>query len=483
MAIGLSFALMAGGAFAGDQAERPTGADQMQRAAREEAEREGTDKDGKSSAVPKTQEDAPLKDAKRPVPDYDGRGPRPTTFGEGALWVPRIIASPLYLTTKYVIAAPFGALLTTAEKNNWPNWLYNFFTFGEDHEAGWIPLVLYDFGLRPTVGVYFFWNRAFSRSNALTASVAFGGTDWFAFGLSVSRRISKSTGIVLNGGFTRRPDALFYGIGPSSNDAFQSRYSFQRVEGAAALEWHPAPWSLIRTSVGVRDFKFRTGTCCSDPSVSDRVRLLQYPAPPGFDVPYTVLLGRAEVAFDSRPPRPHSQTGARVGFNVEEDVGTTNAPHSWIRYGGTIGGFWDVTGTARVLSLSVITTFVDPTGGNGNNIPFPELATLGGTEPFVGFLAGRLFDRSAIAVQLRYEWPIWAFLDGELHVATGNVFGPHLDGLRAGLMRLSTGLGFRTVRSNALPGFELLVGLGTETFDSGMRVSSFRFALGSTYGF
>jgi outer membrane protein assembly factor BamA len=240
---------------------------------------------------------------------------------------------------------------------------------------------------------------------------------------------------------------------------------------------------LIRTSVGVRDFKFRTGSCCSDPAVVERVRQGQYPAPPGFDQPYTVLLGRAELAVDSRPPRPHSQTGARLALNVEEDVGTTNAPHSWIRYGGTVGGFWDVTGTARVLSLSVITTFVDPTGGNSNNIPFPELATLGGAEPFVGFLAGRLYDRSAFAIQLRYEWPIWAWLDGELHVATGNVFGPHLDGFRAGLMRLSTGIGFRSIRSSALPGFELLVGLGTETFDSGTRVSSFRFAFGSTYGF
>jgi hypothetical protein len=480
-AVALFFALVAGAALAAEETKtkRPTPAEQMQRAAREVAESEGLEQESKSSTA-ETQKDAPLRDAKRPVPDYDGRGPRPTTFGEGALWVPRILASPLYLTTKYVIAAPLGALLTTAEKNDWPTWLYNFFTFGEEHQAGWFPLFFYDFGLRPTVGIYFFWNRAFSRSNSLAATVAFGGTDWIAFGLSAGRKVSKRTAIVLSGSFLRRPDALFYGIGPRSNSDFQSRYPFQRVEGAAALEWQPARWSLLRASVGVRDVKFRNGSCCGDPSVATRVRLGQFPAPPGFDQPYTVLLGRTELAFDSRLPRPAPQSGARLALNVEEDVGTTNTPHSWIRYGGVISGFWDVTGTARVLSLSLFTTLVDPTGGN--SIPFTELATLGGSEPFVGFLYGRLYDRSAIAAQLRYEWPIWAFIDGELQVAIGNVFGRHLDGLRAGLMRLSTGIGFRSVRGTG-PGVELLVGFGTETFDSGTRVSSFRFALGSTYGF
>jgi hypothetical protein len=131
--------------------------------------------------------------------------------------------------------------------------------------------------------------------------------------------------------------------------------------------------------------------------------------------------------------------------------------------------------------LSLVTNFVDRTSGT-SDVPFTELAMLGGAEPFVGFLTGRLVDQSAIAAQLRYEWPIWAFMDGEINVAVGNVFGKHLDGLRAGLMRLSSGLGFRSTRS-AGPGFEFLVGIGTEPFDTGFRVSSFRFVVGSTYGF
>jgi hypothetical protein len=157
-----------------------------------------------------------VEEEKRAVPDYDGRGPKPSSVGRAALWVPRIIVSPLYLTTRYVIAAPLGAFVTTAEKHHWPTLLIDFFTFGEDHEAGLIPLVLYDFGLRPTVGLYFFWDRAFSKANSFRASVAYGGSNWVAFGVSAGRKISNRVSISLSAGLSRRPDAPFYGIGPAA---------------------------------------------------------------------------------------------------------------------------------------------------------------------------------------------------------------------------------------------------------------------------
>jgi hypothetical protein len=420
-----------------------------------------------------------VEEEKRAVPDYDGRGPKPSSVGRAALWVPRIIVSPLYLTTRYVIAAPLGAFVTTAEKHHWPTLLIDFFTFGEDHEAGLIPLVLYDFGLRPTVGLYFFWDRAFSKANSFRASVAYGGSNWVAFGVSAGRKISNRVSISLSAGLSRRPDAPFYGIGPSSPNDFESRYSYQRIDAASAVEWRPARPSLLRATVGVRDFRFRSGSCCNDPSVTTRIALGEFPPPPGFGQPYTAVFGRGEFVIDSRQPRPRSQSGARLALNVEEDIDTLNTPHSWIRYGGTLAGFWDITGEARVLSLSVTTIFVNPTAGGPT--PFTELATLGGGQPFVGYLYGRLVDRSAIAAQLRYEWPVWAFLDGELHAAVGNVFGEHLRGIRAGLMRLSTGIGVRSTRGTG-PSFEFLVGLGTEPFDTGFRVSSFRLVFGSTYG-
>ena len=83
---------------------------------------------------------------------------------------------------------------------------------------------------------------------------------------------------------------------------------------------------------------------------------------------------------------------------------------------------------------------------------------------------------------LQYQWPIGVWLDGAMHVATGNVFGAGLQGIDPKLFRLSSGIGLRT---NSSPDnqLELLVGFGTDTFSEGTRVSSFRLAIGATHGF
>src|SRR4051812_45126703 len=77
----------------------------------------------------------------RPTPDYDGRGPKPTTAGDVALWVPRLVLSPLYLTSEYLVRRPLGVLITTAEQKQWASALTDLFTFGPDHGVGFVPLV------------------------------------------------------------------------------------------------------------------------------------------------------------------------------------------------------------------------------------------------------------------------------------------------------------------------------------------------------
>jgi hypothetical protein len=64
----------------------------------------------------------------------------------------------------------------------------------------------------------------------------------------------------------------------------------------------------------------------------------------------------------------------------------------------------------------------------------------------------------------------------------GNVFGEHLDGFRFERLRWSGALG---VESNGAPdsAFQFLLGAGSETFESGGKIDSFRFAVGATHGF
>src|SRR3954469_13802252 len=97
---------------------------------------------------------------KRQLPDYGNRGKDPVTVGDVALWVPRIILSPVYLVTEYGIRWPLGHVIAAAERAKVPELLYNFFFFGPQHSAGIAPVGFVDFGFRPSVGLYAFWDNA-----------------------------------------------------------------------------------------------------------------------------------------------------------------------------------------------------------------------------------------------------------------------------------------------------------------------------------
>src|SRR5690606_16142816 len=147
-------------------------------------------------------------------PDYDAVSD-PVTAGEAGLWVPRVLLSPPYPGSEYVVRRPLGHVGTTAEKNQWPALLVDFFTFGPERKAGVIPTGIIDFGLRPSVGLYFFWNEFLAENNALRARAATGGHDWWWFQLTDRLEVLPGHDIALRGEFSTRPDRVFTGLGPS----------------------------------------------------------------------------------------------------------------------------------------------------------------------------------------------------------------------------------------------------------------------------
>ena len=47
----------------------------------------------------------------RPLPDYEGRPPPAPSAGDVALWIPRVIFSPVYFVSEFLIRRPIGALI------------------------------------------------------------------------------------------------------------------------------------------------------------------------------------------------------------------------------------------------------------------------------------------------------------------------------------------------------------------------------------
>ena len=404
---------------------------------------------------------APAPSPKRELPDYDNRGPEPTTAGDVLIWIPRILFAPIYFVTEYVLRWPLGVGISAAERSDLPREIYDFFIFGPDHKAGIAPIGFIDFGFNPSVGIFAFWDDAFEKGH----NIRFHGTAWTGGWLAgvLQDRIPIGAKDSLNLNFVgiRRPDYVFYGIGPRTREGYKSRYGEDRLEANALFDIPLWRESRIQASSGIRDASIYHGHFSGDPSLEVHAARGVFPIPYGFGRGYTAQTNSLLAAFDTRVPRPAPGSGVRIEASGEQGSDVRRTPDSgWIRYGASAAGFLDLDGHNRVLSLSVTAKFVDPLGHSP--IPFTELVSLGGNEPMRGFYPGRLVDRSATTATLHYRWPIWVWLDGSLQAAVGNVFGDHLDGWKASLMRFSGAVGIESVGTpdNSL---EVLLGMGSET--------------------
>jgi hypothetical protein len=425
---------------------------------------------------------------KRPLPDYDGRGGPHQTPGQKALWVPRILLSPLYFVSEFVIRRPLGAAITAAEKAELPTALYDFFAFGPDHKAGVVPIAFLEFGFKPSVGLYAFWDDAGFKGHQLRLRGSTWGASWLS-GTATERFVfSERSDITLNATATRRPDYAFFGIGPDSHQNDMMRYRADWVDARAEVRTGFWSSSMLEAGAGYRGYSFhdtdfgadKRGTDDYEPSVAEEARAGRIPYPPGFLDGYRAPFGRGRLILDSRNPKG-SATGVRVELTGEQGVDLKNSPSSgWLRYSGSLGAFLDLGDSGRVIGLSLTTIMSDQLGQRP--VPLTELVTLGGTDLMPGFRPGRLYDRSAVVATLRYSWPIWIWLNGSLQGSVGNVFGEHLSGFRAERNRLSGALG---IESNASRDsvFQAVIGFGSETFESGGKIDSLRIAVGARRGF
>jgi hypothetical protein len=418
-------------------------------------------------------------DPKRDAPDYDGRGNTDTDADSWALWIPRVALSPLYLANEYVVRRPLGGLVTVAERHHWVNAVSDFFTFGPRNNYLVAPTALFDFGLLPSVGVYFAGDGAWAAGNTIRLHAATWGADW----ISATARDrftwnAGTTSLAARVDFRREADLLFFGVGPDVTSATRSRYGLQRFDAGLTFGQRLFGESALALSSGVRAIGYRAGDCCGDPSLDARIADGSLAMPAGYGMSYTTLYQRAELALDTRAPRPATATGGYLQMHAETDLDLRN-DRSWIEYGAILGVALDLQRRQRTVKVQLAVDSADPL--RGDLVPFNELASLGGSL-MPGFVAGWMTGRSTVAAQLGYSWPVWMWLDGQARFSMGNAFGSHLDGFTADKLRLSADLGVTSVGKRD-QGFEVLLGVGTETLEQGAGITSVRLSFGSRKGF
>jgi hypothetical protein len=418
-------------------------------------------------------------DPKRSAPDYDGRGNTDTDADSWALWIPRVALSPLYVVNEYVVRRPLGGLVTVAERRHWVNAIWDLFTFGSSNNYVIAPTALFDFGLLPSVGLYFAGDGVWAAGNTIRLHAATWGVDWV--NATARDRMTWNGGATALGArvdFKREADLLFFGVGPDATSATRSRYGLQRFDTGVSFEQQLFGESALALSAGVRAIGYRAGNCCGDPSLDARVADGSLAIPAGYGMSYTTLYQRAELALDTRAPRPATATGGYLQLHAENDVDVRNH-RSWIAYGATVGAAVDLRSRQRTVKVQLAVDCVDPM--RGDVVPFNELASPAGSL-MPGFVAGWMTGRSAAAAQVGYSWPVWMWLDGQARFSIGNAFDRHLSDLAGDKLRLSADLGLTSVGKRD-QGLEVLFGVGTETLEHGAGITSVRLSFGSRKGF
>jgi hypothetical protein len=385
---------------------------------------------------------------------------------------------PFYAVHEYVIRKPIGAFVTHAEHDHWADTIEGVFTFGPEGNNVIYPTALFDFGLLPSVGVFYGGNDFLVKDNQLRLHFATWGVPWLAATAADRYQIDKHDYVEARFDFKRSEDNIFFGIGPDVRDGTISRYGLERFETSASYKHKFEGESKIGVRTGVHRISFVDGGCCGNPTVSQQIAAGVFPTPPDFGETYATAFGGVDLTLDTRDPRPAPASGAylHVYGNGNFDMHETR---SWAQYGGDIGASVDLTGHQRVLKMQLALGFVDQL--QGDSIPFTEYAVLGG-ELMPGFIPGWMTGLSTAAAQIGYTWPVWLGLDAQTRFTMGNAFDHHLAGLVPGELRMSWDIGLTTstVRDQ---GFEVLFGLGTETLDQGAGITSVRVAFGSRQGF
>lgn len=453
----------------------------------DEAESTETPESGEAESTESAGKAKRGKVTKRPLPDYDGRdvaNPRQRR----ALWVPRVALAPLYGLWEYGFRTPVGKTVTAIEKGDIPKHTRTLLTMGSGGALLVYPTAMFDFGLRPSIGVSVNVDGPPGGVGRSRIAFAFGGKRWWLFTAKqrffFSRRpFENRTWTASNASFgfhfEQRPDHVFRGIG--SDHGPQTRFFRERLGTEVGLELVFGTLDGLSTFVRAERNRFGPGGIRRNPSIEEEYDVADPRVAPGFETGYQAVTFGGRLALDSREQRPGNGTGARLEPSVEAVAELSSDGFAAIRAGVEAALFADLGGN-RVVGVRLWTQIVEPLR-SGKRVPFTELVTLGGNEVMRGHFPGWTRDWSVGTATLQYTWPIWVYLDGLVFVETGGGFGRRFDSFDPDSLAMSWGIGVRSNRDRDA-GFTALLAFGTTTFGAeDQGIDTVRLVVGTDRGF
>jgi len=239
------------------------------------------------------------------------------------------------------------------------------------------------------------------------------------------------------------PDENFYGVGMDSPRAGRTRYGWQ--ETAVQVSWQPRPGRhlALDTRVGWRHVDIGSPR---DAEVPETVSFYGNSELAGLGTARNVdVTASLRSRFVDIPGSPRNGNLSVVQVGVHPDVAGDGL--SYLSLHAVTEQFHELF-YGRALSWRTGVDWRVPIGSD--EVPFYNLASVGGNLFVRGYQGGRFRDRGALFSSLRYKFPIWKLLDGTLFYEAGRTF-PGVAKLSLNDWRRSWGGGIRLwVRSGVI---------------------------------
>ncbi len=414
----------------------------------------------------------------RRLPLYEGRRPPATEATDALIWVPRVLFSPVWLVTEFVLRRPLIFAVTGIEESQLIDRFVDALTF-LDGDLTLFPRFLADFGLRPSVGLSLLWSDFVTERTTFALNGSFWGPRWLTFNADLSMRPLRGDSGMLSiiPEFVLRPDYPYYGFGHETfkgDEAFyQARHARVRVQLRAWLEGLSRAGFAL--GYGHSTFLDEADGPAVDLALATN-SFVEFQA-------YQWLFARAFLELDSRDPDVEFSPGSGVRAELASSMGfdPTETSRRALRFSGELSAFWDISSIHHILSVALHAAMLERLGGGP--LPVTELIQMGGAEQMRSFLPGRFVGDSAWSLAVSYRWPVWILLDAEVFAELGNAHPGRFEGFRFDRSYLGWGAGLRSNWSREVI-LSLIVGFGTDRLDqSDLRPALTRFTLNLSRGF
>jgi len=236
----------------------------------------------------------------------------------------------------------------------------------------------------------------------------------------------------------------FFGVGPrtSLGDGVDFRYEnlTAAAGGRAKFPWNLSGDAMLGYS--------RTMIFEGAGNKQDIKRYYSERTLPGLNGADQYFIG-ADIMHDTRDNEGSPTTGGYERFSVSFRESVAGDRFKYIRYKADLARFIPVFGPKRVIALHALFEFND--NFSGHEVPFFDLARVGGYKSLRGYQFNRFFGAGRVAFHAEYRYQIWNYkayaLDTIPFFEMGEVF-EEVGKFKGGYLRYSYGLSFRVKYKN-----------------------------------